>query len=159
LPRSATRTPLAADTFRMRTLPRALGVLVAAALVVPATSAATSAAASLRQDPQLSALSLTEPAIHAVGVTGTGLPKKTHLLLTLSEPSLVRIRVKDSDPYGLSRAFNVNLPAGPAAVPISARVDGTKLPPGKYRVVVKAHSPSGSSDKKYLRLKIVGRNG
>jgi hypothetical protein len=25
--------------------------------------------------------------------------------------------------------------------------------------VVKAHSPNGSSDKKYLRLRIVGKNG
>ena len=139
----------------MRSLPRAVAVLVAAALVVPGSFSR----AALRRDPQLSELSLTEPAIHAVGVTGTGLPKKTHLLLTLSEPSLVRIRVKDTDPYGLSRAFNVNLPAGAADVPISARVDGTKLPPGRYRVVVKAHSPNGSSDKKYLRLKIVGKNG
>jgi len=154
LPRSATRTPLAADTFRMRNLPRAVAVLVAALVVLAPT-----AEAALRQEAQLSALSLTEPAIHAVGVTGTGLPKKTHLLLTLSEPSLVRIRVKDTDPYGLSRAFNVNLPAGAADVPISSRVDGTKLPPGKYRVVVKAHSPNGSSDKKYLRLRIVGNNG
>ena len=132
-----------------------MAVLVAAAVL----AAAPHADATLRQDPQLSDLSLTEPAIHAVGVTGTGLPKKTHLLLALSEPSLVRIRVKDTDPYGLSRAFNVDLPAGAADVPISARVDGTKLPPGKYRVVVKAHSPNGSSDKKYLRLRIVGKNG
>ena len=132
-----------------------MAVLVAAALL----AAAPHADATLRQDPQLSDLSLPEPAIHAVGVTGTGLPKKTHLLLTLSEPSLVRIRVKDTDPYGLSRAFNVNLPAGAADVPISARVDGTKLPPGKYRVVVKAHSSNGSSDKLYLRLRIVGKNG
>jgi len=139
----------------MRSLPRAVAVLVAAALL----AAAPHADAALRQGPQLSALSLTEPAIHAVGVTGTGLPKKTHLLLTLSEPSLVRIRVKDTDPYGLSRAFNVDLPAGAADVPISARVDGTKLPPGKYRVVVKAHSSNGSSDKLYLRLRIVGKNG
>jgi len=139
----------------MRSLPRAVAVLLAAAVL----AAAPHADATLRQDPQLSDLSLTEPAIHAVGVTGTGLPKKTHLLLTLSEPSLVRIRVKDTDPYGLSRALNVDLPAGAADVPISARVDGTKLPPGKYRVVVKAHSPNGSSDKKYLRLRIVGRNG
>jgi len=139
----------------MRSLPRAVAVLVAAALL----AAAPHADAALRQGPQLSVLSLTEPAIHAVGVTGTGLPKKTHLLLTLSEPSLVRIRVKDTDPYGLSRAFNVDLPAGAADVPISARVDGTKLPPGKYRVVVKAHSSNGSSDKKYLRLRIVGKNG
>ena len=129
------------------------GALLAATLLVQPADA------SLRQDPQLSALSLTEPAIHAVGVTGTGLPKKTHLLLTLSEPSLVRVRVKDTDPYGVSRAFNVNLPAGAADVAFSARVDGTKLPPGKYRVVVKAHSPNGSSDKKYLHLKIVGKNG
>jgi len=132
-----------------------VAVLVAAAVL----AAAPHADATLRQDPQLSDLSLTEPAIHAVGVTGTGLPKKTHLLLTLSEPSLVPIRVKDVDPYGLSRAFNVTLPAGAADVPISARVDGTKLPPGKYRVVVKAHSPNGSSDKLYLRLRIVGKNG
>ena len=132
-----------------------MAVLVAAAVL----AAAPHADATLRQDPQLSDLSLTEPAIHAVGVTGTGLPKKTHLLLALSEPSLVRIRVKDTDPYGLSRAFNVDLPAGAADVPISARVDGTKLPPGKYRVVVKAHSPNGSSDKLYLRLRIVGKNG
>jgi hypothetical protein len=115
--------------------------------------------ASARRDPHLSGLSLTEPAIHAVGVTGTGLPKKTHLLLTLSESSLVRIRVKDTDPYGLSRAFNVTLPAGSSKVGITARVDATKLPPGKYRIVVKAHSPNGSSDKKYLRLRIVGNNG
>ena len=129
------------------------GALLAATLLVQP------AEASLRQGPQLSELSLTEPAIHAVGVTGTGLPKKTHLLFTLSEPSLVRIRVKDTDPYGLSRAFNVTLPAGDADVPISGRVDGTRLPPGKYDVVVKAHSPNGSSNKKYLRLRIVGKRG
>ena len=93
----------------------------------------------------MSALWLTEPAILAFGVSGTGLQKKPHMWCT--------------DPYGLSRAFNVDLPAGAADVPISARVDGTKLPPGKYRVVVKAHSPNGSSDKKYLRLRIVGKNG
>ncbi len=139
----------------MRSLPRTAALLVAAALVVPGTSAD----AALRRDPQVSLLSLTEPAIHAVGVTGTGLPKKTHLLLTLSEPSLVRVRVKDVDPYGLSRAFNVTLPAGAGDVPISARVDGTKLPPGRYRIVVKAHSPNGSSDKKYLHLKVVGEDG
>ena len=155
MPRSATRAPLRTDTFPMRSLPRAVAVLIAAALVVPGVPAD----AAPQRGPQLSQLSLTEPAIHAVGVTGTGLPKKTHLLLTLSEPSLVRIRVKDTDPYGLSRAFNVDLPAGAADVTISARVDGTKLPPGRYKVVVKAHSPNGSSDKKYLRLKIVGRNG
>ena len=68
----------------------------------------------------------------------------------------MRIRVKAIDPYGLSRAFNVTLPAGSSAVPISARVDQTKMPPGGYRVVVKAHSADGSSDKKFLRLKIVG---
>ena len=103
-----------------------MAVLVAAAVL----AAAPHADATLRQDPQLSDLSLPEPAIHAVGVTGTGLPKQTHLLLTLSEPSLVRIRVKDTDPYGLSRAFNVDLPAGAADVPISARVDGTSCLPG-----------------------------
>ena len=127
-----------------------MAVLVAAALLVPATSAD----AALRRGPQLSALSLTEPAIHAVGVTGTGLPKKTHLLLTLSEPSLVRIRVKDTDPYGLSRAFDVNLPAGAADVRSAPGTDRTMLPPARARSA-KAHSPNGSSDKKYLRLKIV----
>jgi hypothetical protein len=139
----------------MRSLPRAAAVLVAAALVVPSTPAD----AALQREPGVSQLSLTEPAIHAVGVSGTGVPKKTHLLLTLSEPSLVRIRVKDTDPYGLSRAFNVTLPAGAADVAISARVDGTKLPPGRYRIVLKAHSPNGSSGKLYLHLKIVGKDG
>jgi hypothetical protein len=137
----------------VRTAAALAGALLATTLL------AHPAGASLRRDPQLSGLSLTAPAIHAVGVTGTGLPKKTHLLFTLSEPSLVRIRVKDTDPYGLSRAFNVNLPAGRADVPVSARVDGTKLPPATYRIVVKAHSANGSSDKKYLRLRIVGKNG
>ena len=138
----------------MRTLARVSATLAGALLAFTLPADAT-----LRRDPHLSELSLTEPAIHAVGVTGTGLPKKTHLLFTLSELSLVRVRVKDTDPYGLSRAFNVNLPAGKADVPISARVDGTKLPPGQYRIIVKAHSPNGSSDKKYLRLRIVGKNG
>ncbi len=141
------------------TSPRQVAVLVAVGATMASALLAQPADASRRHDPQLTGLSLTEPAIHAVGVTGTGLPKKTHLLLSLSEPSLVRIRVKDTDPYGLSRAFNVNLPAGAADVAISARVDGTKLPPGRYRLVVKAHSPNGSSDKKYLHLKIVGKDG
>jgi hypothetical protein len=136
-------------TFSRASATLAIALLMSMLLGQPAD-------AGQRRDPQLSGLSLTEPAIHAVGVTGTGLPKKTHLLLSLSEPSLVRIRVKDTDPYGLSRAFNVTLPAGDADVPISARVDGTKLPPGRYQVVVKAHSPNGSSNKFYLRLKIVG---
>ena len=141
----------------MSTLARVSAALAGA--LVATTLLAHPAAATLRRDPQLTGLSMTEPAIHAVGVTGTGLPKKTHLLFTLSEPSLVRIRVKDTDPYGLSRAFNVTLLAGDADVPISGRVDGTRLPPGKYDVVVKAHSPNGSSNKKYLRLRIVGKRG
>ncbi len=136
-----------------RTSALVAGTLLATTLLVHPADA------TQRREPQVGGLSLTEPAIHAVGVTGTGLPKKTHVLFTLSEASLVRIRVKDTDPYGLSRAFNVTLPAGSADVPISARVDGTKLPPGRYRIVVKAHSPNGSSDKKYLRLKIVGKDG
>ena len=140
------------------TSPRLAAVLVAVGATM-ATALVAHPADAARRDPQLTELSLTEPAIHAVGVTGTGLPKKTHLLLSLSEPSLVRIRVKDTDPTGLSRVFSVTLPAGDADVPISARVDGTRLPPGRYRVVVKAHSPNGSSDKRYLRLKIVGSQG
>ena len=35
MPRSATRAPFPADTFRMRSLPRAAAVLVAATLGVP----------------------------------------------------------------------------------------------------------------------------
>jgi hypothetical protein len=128
-----------------------------AALVAPAQAA--QADARLAGEPVLSAMSLTYPAIHAVGVTGTHFPRKTHLLLTLNVPALVRIRVKDTDPYGLSRAFNVNLPAGHSKVGITARVDGTKLPPGRYRVILKAHNSEGSSDKFRLKLRIVGKNG
>ena len=106
--------------------------------------------------PVLSDLSLTNTQIHAVGAVGTGLPKKTKLKLTLNVDALVRIRVKAISPYGLSRAFNVTLPAGSSAVTISARVDHTKLPPGGYKVVVKAHNADGSSTKKILHLKIVG---
>jgi hypothetical protein len=32
------------------------------------------------------------------------------------------------------------------------------MPPGKYKVVVKAHNSSGSSPKMFLRLTIVGGN-
>ena len=106
--------------------------------------------------PVVSDLSLTHTQIHSVGATGTGLPKKTKLRLTLNLDALVRVRVKAISPEGLSRAFNVMLPAGASAVTFSARVDHTKLPPGGYKVVVKAHSADGSSAKKYLRLKIVG---
>jgi hypothetical protein len=128
---------------------------LAAALLAPARLAYAEDPATV-PEPVLSHLSLTEPKIHAVGVRGTGLPKRTHLQLTLNVASLVRIRVKAIDPYGLRRAFNVELPAGASSVPISARVDGTKMPPGGYKVVVKAHNSVGSSDKEYLRLKIVG---
>jgi hypothetical protein len=36
------------------------------------------------------------------------------------------------------------------------RVDGTKLPPGRYKVVVKAHNSAGSSARRTLKLRIVG---
>jgi hypothetical protein len=146
----------------MRSLPRVpaavagalAGALGTALLVAPAAS--VSAADPEGPAPALTGLALTHPAIHAVGVEGTGVPKKTRLELTLNVAALVRVRVKDTDPYGLSRAFNSDLPAGASAVTFSARVDGTKLPPGKYDVVVKAHNSSGSSPKMYLRLRIVG---
>ncbi len=131
-------------------------VALLAALVAPPQAAQAEAR---RSEPVLSAMSLTYPAIHAVGVRGTHFPRKSHLLLTLSDPALVRIRVKDTNPYGLSRAFNVTLPAGPSKVVITARVDGTKLPPGRYKVIFKAHNSEGSSDKFRLKLRIVGRNG
>jgi hypothetical protein len=145
----------------MRTFVRAvIGAGLAATLVAPVTvHAHPQDHAHDGVKPVLSGLSLTEPAIHAVRVRGTHLPKRTHLLLTLSDAALVRIRVKDTDPYGLSRAFDVTLPAGDAEVPISARVDGTRLPPGRYQVVVKAHNSAGSSEASRLNLRIVGRNG
>jgi hypothetical protein len=139
-------------------LPRTLPMLVGAALAATAFAAPPVQALDGLQ-PVLSGLNLTYSAIHAVGVTGTHLPKKTQLMLTLNVDALVRVRVKDTNPYGLSRAFNVELPAGDSAVPISARVDATKMPPGKYLVVVKAHNSAGSSDKFTLRLRIVGKNG
>jgi hypothetical protein len=139
----------------MRTFARTLvGATLAAALLAP-----QSAQAQHGVRPVLSGLALTYPGIHAVGVTGTHLPRKTHLLLTLNVDALVRIRVKDTNPYGLSRAFNVALPAGASKVPITARVDGTKMPPGRYHVVIKAHSAEGSSDRFRLKLRIVGKNG
>jgi len=143
-------------TGRTRTTARVASALaVAGVLLAPARSAYAQDPATV-PEPVLSHLSLTEPRIHAVGVTGTGLPRRTHLELTLNVDSLVRIRVKAIDPYAPRRAFNVELPAGASSVPISARVDGTKMPPGGYQVVVKAHNSVGSSDKEYLRLKIVG---
>lgn len=145
----------------MKTFVRAvLGAALTAALVAPLPAQArphTQTRDGL--EPVLSGLALTYPAIHAVGVKGSPFPKKTHLLLTLNIGALVRIRVKDTNPYGLSRAFNVTLPAGDSMVPITARVDHTKMPPGKYRVVVKAHNSEGASDKFRLRLRIVGKNG
>jgi hypothetical protein len=133
------------------------GAVLATGLLVLQTAPAGSVASSnVTTLPVLSELSLTNTQIHAVGAEGTALPKRTKLKLTLNVDALVRIRVKAIDPYGLSRAFNVTLPAGPSAVTFSARVDGTRLPPGGYKVVVKAHSADGSSDKKFLRLKIVG---
>jgi hypothetical protein len=131
-----------------------LALALLAALVAP-----PHAAQARGVEPQLSAMSLTYPAIHAVGVRGTHFPRKTHLLLTLNVPALVRVRVKDTNPYGLSRAFNVDLPAGPSTIGITARVDGTKLPPGRYRVIFKAHNADGSSDKFRLKLRIVGKDG
>jgi hypothetical protein len=107
----------------------------------------------------MTGLELTHPKIEAVGVDLAGVPQKTRLRLTLNVPALVRVRVKDTDPFGLSRVFNTDLPAGASAITISARVDRTKLPPGKYDVVVKAHNSSGSSPKMYLHLRIVGKNG
>jgi len=133
------------------------GVVLAATLLVLPTAAAGSVARTDESPlPVLSDLSLTNTQIHSVGAVGTGLPKRTKLKLTLNAAALVRIRVKAISPYGLSRAFNATLPAGASAVTFSARVDGTKLPPGGYKVVVKAHNADGSSAKKILRLKIVG---
>jgi len=139
----------------MRKLVRgAVGAALAAVLL-----AAPPVHARTAGEPVLSAMSLTYPAIHAVGVKGTHFPRTTHLLLTLNVPALVRVRVKDDDPFGLSRAFNVDLPAGPSKVGITARVDGTKLPPGRYHVIFNAHNSQGASDKFRLKLRIVGRHG
>ena len=133
-------------------------VALLAALLAP-PQAAHARADARAGEPVLSRMSLTYAAIHAVGVKGTHFPRKTQLMLTLNVPALVRIRVKDDDLSGLSRAFNVNLPAGRSKVGITARVDGTNLPPGRYRVILKAHNAEGASDKFRLKLRIVGKNG
>jgi hypothetical protein len=142
-------------------LRRVAGVVSAAALVLSSTSYAGAAADDTDglPEPRLSNLELTNPVIHAIGAEHTGVPKKTKLKLTLDMAATVRVRVKDVDPYGLSRVFSTELPAGPSVVPMIARIDGTKMPPGKYRVLVKAHSSSGSSEKLVLRLRIIGENG
>jgi len=106
--------------------------------------------------PVLSKLELTAKKIRAVGVKGVNAPKKTKLKLTLNVDAMVRVRLKAVDPNGLKRAFNTDLLAGARTITITARVDGTKLPPGRYKVIVKAHNSSGSSAKKTLHLKIVG---
>jgi hypothetical protein len=106
--------------------------------------------------PVLRKVSLTHDRIRAVGADSVKLPKRTTLKLTLNVAALVRIRVKAVTPGGLKRAFNRDLLAGAHKVRFSARVDGTKLPPGRYQVVVKAHNSAGSSPKKVLKLRIVG---
>jgi hypothetical protein len=128
--------------------------VVAVVLVAPGGASARGGL-----EPNLSNLHLTYPAIHAVGVKGTHLPGRTHLLLTLTAAALLRVKLRDTNPYGLRRAFDIELPAGDSAVAITARIDGTKMPPGKYDVVVKAHNSAGSSDRFRLRLKIVGKKG
>lgn len=139
-----------------RLLAGAAAGTVAVLLAVPSTVVARADVVDGVPEPVLSHVGLTNPAIHAIGAEHTGVPKKTKLELTLSVPAMVRVRVKDLNPYGLRRAFNRDLPAGASAVAIIARVDGTKLPPGKYEVVVKAHNSAGSSKKVFLRLRIVG---
>jgi hypothetical protein len=144
----------------MRSFPRAVAALLgSAALAFGVLTAPAPADARDGVEPVLSNLNLTYPAIHAVGVKGTHLPRTTHLLLTVQADALLRVRLKDTNPYGISRAFNVDITAGQNAVPITARVDGTKMPPGRYKVVVKAHNSAGSSDRFRLNLKIVGKNG
>jgi hypothetical protein len=156
------RSPRTVATMAGAVLAASLFALpsAAAAPAWPADTAPGAAVGSVvgskAAPPVLSDLSLTKTQIHSVGAVGTGLPKRTKLKLTLDVAALVRIRVKAISPYGLSRAFNVTLPAGSSAVPISARVDHTKMPPGGYKVVVKAHTADGSSTKKFLHLKIVG---
>jgi hypothetical protein len=144
-------------TGRLRSTALTLCAVALATALLGSARSAYAADPPTVPEPVISGLSLTASKIHAVGVKGTGLPKRTQLELTLNVDSLVRIRVKAVDPYGLRRAFNVALPTGQSSVPISARVDGTKMPPGAYKVVIKAHNSVGSSDRKYLRLKIVGR--
>jgi hypothetical protein len=131
-----------------------VGALATAALLAVAPGSASAGRQGV--EPVLSHVELTEPKIHAVGAEHTGVPKRTKLKLTLNVPAMVRVRVRDLDPYGLRRAFNQDVPAGESAITITARVDGTKLPPGKYEVVVKAHNPDGSSQKLRLHLRIVG---
>jgi hypothetical protein len=128
---------------------------VAMAVVVTGGAVAAGSVGSA-PEPVLTGLSLTHPKIHAIGAEGTGVPKRTRLKLTLDVPAMVRVRVKDVDPYGLSRAFNTDLAAGSSAISFNARIDHTLLPPGRYQVVVKAHNSSGSSPKHVLRLRIVG---
>jgi hypothetical protein len=134
----------------------ALSVSVAAATVYAGTWDAAADDSGGVSEPHLAGVELTHPRIHAVGAEHTGLPKKTRLKLTLNVAALVRVRVKDTNPYGIGRVFSTDLPAGASAITFSARVDGTKLPPGTYDVVVKAHNPEGSSKKVFLPLRIVG---
>ena len=105
--------------------------------------------------PALSGVKLTKQVIHAVGSRAT--PRATQVKLALNVAAGVVITVK-----GISAAsgktvkatVSKSLAAGASSIRFTARLGTKKLPPGTYRVAVKATNASGSATARAGRLTI-----
>ena len=107
--------------------------------------------------PVLSGVKLTVTTVH-VGGSPQG-SRVARLKLTLNVAALVQVRVAGSSKATGKKVVarvSKSLPAGPAAIRLSGRVGKKRLPPGTYRVTVRATNAHGVSAVAAGRLKIKG---
>ncbi|MBS2936601.1 PKD domain-containing protein [Nocardioides sp. J2M5] len=127
------------------------------------TTTISRAAVSTAAAPRLTTFRLARRRIAATGTGTTGpLARRTSLLVGLTAPATLRLVVTSRSRHrvdGRWRPIRVmlrrQLPAGVSRITLRARLDGTVLRPDDYRVVGRARSEAGASQRRTVRLVVV----
>lgn len=105
--------------------------------------------------PKLTGVKLTKKTIHVV--KSDDKPRSTKLKLTLNTDAKVKVvlkRTKKVDGKAVKATLTKALKRGPAAIKLTSKVGGKKLPPGTYKVKVTGKNSVGTSAATTVKLTI-----
>jgi hypothetical protein len=106
--------------------------------------------------PALTGVKLTRKTIHVKGSDES--PRSTRLKLTLSTAAKVVVKLKRTQKVKgktVKTKLARSLVAGRSAIRLTSKIGGKKLPPGIYRITVRATNAAGASTTKTVKLKIL----
>ncbi len=108
----------------------------------------------------ISGVKLTKKTIHVVGSRAN--PRATRLKLRLNVPATLVVKLKGPSSTASAQVIgkkviarlSATLPAGASAIKLTGKVGKKKLPPGKYRVYLRAANAVGAASAEAGRLRV-----